>query len=251
MSQFHLGQRVRYRRVLHRVNGLDGERKWESYEWSDKLNHPEHNGEGVVVGMRNLSNGWRHWEDASYASRERFEAVMISHGMRRKPVFVLPEHVTPLDEQATAVSTEVLNAVAAHHSDPATARAVATTDAVWRLVDSEFELLSSSEVDVLMGAGTSDRANATSLRESGDLLAIQRGHRHVFPGFQFDRAAGQIRPWVSPLLTLAAEHDRSSTDVTAWMMCPTTYLAGARPADYVADPERLLSLAEKAWSVEW
>lgn len=135
--------------------------------------------------------------------------------------------------------------------DPAVARAAQATEVMWRQVESEFDLLSSAEVGEILGA--SNRAYASSLRKRGELLGMQRKNAYVFPGFQFDRAAGKIRSWVKPLLKLAAEHERSATDAIAWIMSPTTYLGGDRPADHVADSdaERLLSVAERAWGVDW
>ena len=56
---------------------------------------------------------------------------------------------------------------------------------------------------------------------------------------------------MKPLLKIAQKHERSGADVIAWMMSPTTYFGGDRPADHVSDPERLLSVAERAWGVEW
>ncbi|WP_345183978.1 hypothetical protein [Microbacterium panaciterrae] len=135
--------------------------------------------------------------------------------------------------------------------DPATARAAQATETVWRGVERDFGLFSSSAVGEILGASKSNRAYASALRQRGELLGMQRKNAYVFPGFQFDRPAGEIRPWVRPLLALAAEHERSAADVIAWMMSPTTYLGGDRPVDRVTDPERLLSVAERAWGVEW
>ena len=60
-----------------------------------------------------------------------------------------------------------------------------------------------------------------------------------------------MRPWVAPLLTLAESNERSAADVIVWMMSPTTYFDGDRPADHVDDAQRLLSVAERVWGIEW
>ena len=133
--------------------------------------------------------------------------------------------------------------------DPATARAVQATETVWRQVERDFGLYSSTEAGALLGAG--NRAYASSLRKRGELLGVERKNAFVFPGFQLDRVAGTIRPWVKPLLALAEQHERTTADVVLWMMAPTTYLGGDRPVDHVTDPERLLSVAKNAWGVEW
>jgi hypothetical protein len=52
-------------------------------------------------------------------------------------------------------------------------------------------------------------------------------------------------------LTLAERNERSTADVIMWMMSPTTYFDGDRPADHVGDVQRLLSVAERTWSIEW
>lgn len=135
--------------------------------------------------------------------------------------------------------------------DPATARAVQATENVWRQLDAEFGLLSSSEVGQLLGAKRANRTYAADLRKRGELLGVQRKNAYVYPGFQFDRNAGTVRPWVAPLLGLAAEQRRSAVDVVMWMMAPTTYFDGDRPVDHLDDTERLLSVASRSWGTVW
>lgn len=130
--------------------------------------------------------------------------------------------------------------------DPAIERAVEATENVWRAVESEFGLLSPPEVDTVLKP-----SNASDLRQRGELLGTLRKNDYVFPGFQFDHEAGAVRPWVAPLLTLAARNERSAADVIMWMMSPTTYFDGDRPADHADDAPRLLSAAERTWSIEW
>lgn len=135
--------------------------------------------------------------------------------------------------------------------DPATARAVQATENVWRRIATEFGLLSSSEVSSLLGASNANRAFTSELRKRGELLAAPRKNAYVFPGFQFNHESGTVRAWVVPLLRLAQGNERSAADVSMWMMSPTTYFDGDRPADHVDDAQRLLSVAERAWSVGW
>ena len=135
--------------------------------------------------------------------------------------------------------------------DPATARSVQATENVWRRVETEFGLLSSSQVSSLLGASNGNRAFTSELRKRSALLAAQRKNGYVFPGFQFDREAGEVRSWVAPLLTLAQSNERSAPGVIMWMMSPTTYFDGDRPADHVDDAQRLLDVAERAWGLEW
>ncbi|TFD52371.1 hypothetical protein E3T46_05760 [Cryobacterium sp. Hh11] len=135
--------------------------------------------------------------------------------------------------------------------DPATARAVQARENMWRRIESEFGLLSSSEVSDLLGASNGNRTFTAELRKRGALLAAHRKNGYVFPGFQFDHEAGEVRPWVVPLLETARRHDWSAADVIMWMMSPTTYFDSDRPADHVDDAQRLLDVAERAWGVEW
>ena len=125
------------------------------------------------------------------------------------------------------------------------------TENAWRGVESEFGLLSSSEVGTLLGARNVNRTYAAELRKRGELLAALRKNGYVFPGFQFDHNAGAVRNWVAPLLTLAERYEWPAADMIMWMMSPTTYFDGDRPADHVGDAQRLLGVAESAWGVEW
>jgi hypothetical protein len=150
---------------------------------------------------------------------------------------------TQEQEQSSTASTEL---------DPATARAVRATELAWQAVESEFGLLSSSEVDTLLGAHNAHRAYAADLRRRGELLCTLRNNSYVFPGFQFDHSAGTVRDWVAPLLVLAERYERGTAGMIMWMMSPTTYFEEEdRPVDHVDDAHRVLDVAEKAWGVEW
>lgn len=135
--------------------------------------------------------------------------------------------------------------------DPATARAAQATENVWREVADDYGLLKSGEVGEILGASKNNREFVSIRRNRGELLGIVRNNGYLFPGFQFDRSAGTIRSWVKPLLELAAESNQSAANVLFWMMSPTTYFNGDRPADHVEDGERLLDVARRAWSIEW
>jgi hypothetical protein len=179
---------------------------------------------------------------------------------------VLDRAIETFSAQLPSVAGAVRDAVAHQHSvdelesalvglptalDPATTRAAQATENVWRRIADEFGLLSSSQVSALLGAANANRVYAAQRRQRGELLAAQRKNAYVFPGFQFDREAGEARPWVAPLLSLAGRHDRSAADVIMWMMSPTTYFDGGRPVDHVDAPRRLLDVADRAWGIEW
>lgn len=100
MSKPQLGQRVTYSKHLRRrsahPDGIGPGRIWSTEYYPGKDNP---GGEGIVVGVRTLSNGDAHWDDwgSGYRPKEHFDAYLIAYNVHRKPVFVLPEHVTLLE----------------------------------------------------------------------------------------------------------------------------------------------------------
>jgi hypothetical protein len=107
-SDLKLGQRVRYTNGLQRRTTYDDKgwqhaiKRWEPLTFDSS--HPEHKGEGIVVGLRTLANGRRQWlgEEEGYAfhAEERFTAAVISHSLRAKPVVVRIDDVEPIEEAA-------------------------------------------------------------------------------------------------------------------------------------------------------
>lgn len=156
-----------------------------------------------------------------------------------------------IDDSLAALDLEDALAGLPRTVDPATARAAQATENVWREVADEFGLLKSGEVSTLLGASAANRGFAATRRRRGELLGVERNSVFLFPGFQFDRPAGVVRPWVAPLLALASVHDQSPADVLFWMMSPTTLFDGDRPADHADDADGLVDAARRAWSVEW
>lgn len=135
--------------------------------------------------------------------------------------------------------------------EPEVARAAQATENVWREIADNFGLLKSSEVGALLGASKSNREFVAGRRQRGEILGAPRNNGYLYPGFQFDYSTGTIRAWVKPLLQLAKNHSMSATDVLFWMMSPTTYFNGDRPADHARDGDRVLDVAGRAWGVTW
>lgn len=135
--------------------------------------------------------------------------------------------------------------------DPEVARAAQATENIWREIADNFGLLKSSDIGALLGASKSNREYASTRRARGELLGVYRNNGYLYPGFQVDRQSGTVRAWVKPLLQLAEQHSMGAADVLFWMMSPTTYVGGARPADHVDDGDLLLDVAGRAWAVEW
>lgn len=84
-----LGQRVKFKGVIHRED-FSGGRRWQRYEAS---------GEGILVGLRTFSNGemvpeLNEWSGRTYYIYERRESVraaIVATHLRHKPVYVLVE----------------------------------------------------------------------------------------------------------------------------------------------------------------
>lgn len=105
-APYELGQRVRYAEHIVRR----GARDWEPAEphllWSGEAYPGKRldGGEGIIIGKRTLTEGnviWHGPEDGSeYKATKHFAAYIIAFDLHRKPVHVLPEHITPLSEEA-------------------------------------------------------------------------------------------------------------------------------------------------------
>jgi hypothetical protein len=105
MSDYTLGQRVRFQHSLHRRTkfwGVDTA-QFDKF-WTTMLYPPStrtHGGEGIIIGKRTLSNGNNHYngydEPIVYEPKERFTAYLVAFDLQRKPVHVLPEHIEPIE----------------------------------------------------------------------------------------------------------------------------------------------------------
>lgn len=106
MSDFQFGQPVEFtrhltRRYRHDPSGryATGLKVWTSEDYPGQPD-PEPC-PGIVIGIRTLSNGTNHYhgddEPITYRATERFTAYLVAYDMRRKPVLVLPEHLTQLE----------------------------------------------------------------------------------------------------------------------------------------------------------
>lgn len=106
----------------------------------------------------------------------------------------------------------------------------------------EFGLLDASQVAKLLGG----------VVPTG-LLVVQQDGEALYPGFQFDQQARQVKPIITELLELADLKGRTSTGVALWLTSGTTYLAeGIRPVDLLdREPEQVLEVARQAWGIDW
>ncbi|WP_168226604.1 hypothetical protein [Tomitella fengzijianii] len=135
-------------------------------------------------------------------------------------------------------------------ASPALARAVQAQQNLYDALDAEFGLLTSAQVADRLGSRAAARRNAAAAaRAAGRLLALRRGNRLLYPGFQFT-AAG-IRPVIADLRSLGDRHGWHEAGLIEWLLGPTTLLDGGRPVDALGDAERLLAVAEASFGVSW
>lgn len=127
----------------------------------------------------------------------------------------------------------------------------ATEDA-WSAMEAEFGLLTGAQVDELLGHQADGRSSyAAGEHGAGRLIGIRRGGDVVFPGFQFDRAAGQVRAVIPDLLEVVLGSGRTEENLAQWLCDPSGYLAGDRPVDHLDEPTRVLTAAEGHYGIEW
>lgn len=134
---------------------------------------------------------------------------------------------------------------------PQLARAAAATEQAWRDLDTEFGLLTNTEVSQVIGSDSPSQIDASSLRSQGKLIAVKRPGGLRYPGFQFNRAEHSILPVMEKLIILANAAGRSETSLALWMTHATGYLEGGRPVDSLADPEKVIHVAKQSFGVQW
>ena len=124
-------------------------------------------------------------------------------------------------------------------------------------VAAEFGLLTATEVGERMGSSskTSTRNLASTRHRAGELLAIRRGNRLKFPGFQFTDDGSPL-PAIAVLRRLSTQHDWAESDVFLWLVTPSGRLDNVRPVDVlrsgVADaPDQVVRAADLEMSTEW
>lgn len=101
-TEYTLGQRVRYAEHITRRSRRSHEvgpgRVWSGELYPGKRTD---GGEGIIIGKRTLSNGDVQWmgEDGGniFVRMESFTAYLVAFNLHRKPVHVLPEHLTAVE----------------------------------------------------------------------------------------------------------------------------------------------------------
>lgn len=166
-------------------------------------------------------------------------------------------------EMAMRQAAQALGAAFAAVSVPVTpqvARSVAAQENLYERIAAEFGLYTAGEAGTLMGSRSkTPRNKANAERAAGRLVAITRLNHALYPGFQFSDD-GRPLAVIATLRQLARSVTPSWTEssVVEWLMSPTTYLMDSdgktalRPVDLLrTDPDRVVDVAEQAWTVQW
>lgn len=116
MSDYQLGQHVTYTEHLIRKTRVgEGVHSETTKIWtSDRYSFPEggktEGGQGIIIGKRTLANGENHYngydEPITFKPKERFTAYLVAYDLRRKPVYVRPEHIQTLPVGATTTGLD-------------------------------------------------------------------------------------------------------------------------------------------------
>ena len=96
----------------------------------------------------------------------------------------------------------------------------------------------------LGSSATNPREFARSWRGRPGLLALRRGHRFVFPAFQFDRPRNRIWPIVAEINGLLDAQQEPWAVASFWFTHDSSL--GARPADLVGDAHAATALQQAA-----
>ena len=153
-------------------------------------------------------------------------------------------------ESAQAVGA-ALSSVAVY-TEPAIARAVQAEQNLYARIETEFGMLTSTEVGKRMGSRSRAPRNlATTAHRNNQLVAVRQGNHLAYPGFQFG-PDGQPLAVISRLREVADANDWSEAGLVQWLCSPTTYFHGDRPVDHLTkDPDRVVAVAGDALAVSW
>lgn len=151
-----------------------------------------------------------------------------------------------IDQQETTARVREIVQTAATATSPALLSAIAEQEQRWRDIESRYGLLDSAQVADLTGSKARNRAGTAShLRTGGKALAVYRGGRYLFPGFQFT-VGGQVFPVIPKVIEVMAEEGWQPESIVEWLDSPNGYLGGRTPVDRIADEAAVLTAAVNA-----
>ncbi|MCU1518169.1 MAG: hypothetical protein JWQ75_2890 [Pseudarthrobacter sp.] len=136
-------------------------------------------------------------------------------------------------------------------ASPQIARSAQATENRWRAIAEEYGLLDSSSVALLVGSSPSNRNKAHQLAKEGKILGVRRGRGVLYPGFQFDKNLGQVRPIVAQVAALGRDNDWQDEHMLQWFTSSNGYLNGRSPASMMDTPELVLEAARQDLAARW
>lgn len=127
----------------------------------------------------------------------------------------------------------------------------ARTERAWRGIEARWGLLTAEDVARAGGSqAVTTRSFAANLRRNRRVLAVARGRRLRYPGFQFG-PDGRVLPVIAEIAEMAGAAGWSDAAVLLWLAAPTGWLPdGVLPADLLAgDPAAVLAVFAQALGV--
>jgi len=156
--------------------------------------------------------------------------------------------------ETIAASTSLANHLSELETLPSPSMVLALRDQeeAWRRIESRYGLLTSVQVAELSGnIAKNKREYTSSLARRGDLLAIRRGGRTVYPGFQFTPATGRPAVGLRAILGVFVEAKWAPESVALWFTAPQGHTDDREPAEVLHDdPGKVLAAAQNA-TVDW
>jgi hypothetical protein len=127
------------------------------------------------------------------------------------------------------------------------------TQEAWARVETEFGLLTTSEVAAILEDTPTGHTLVSTKRAENEILAVLRGTEYRYPGFQFDKEHGTVLPVIAPLIELAHENEWRDEDLILWLQGPnTSFEKEDRPVDHLrSDPDLVLDAAQNQFPAQW
>lgn len=202
--------------------------------------------------------------DVFQLSAAEIKAVVRKHEIKRgEGVLAVTVKSSDLDRYAALVSrfvetigasTSLTDHLSGLTTLPSSSMMLALLDQeeAWRRIESRYGLLTSVQVAELSGNTAKNKREYTSnLARRGDLLAVRRGGRTLYPGFQFIQATGRPAVGLRAILSVFAEAKWAPESAALWFTTPQGHTDDREPAEVLhEDPAKVLAAAENA-TVDW
>lgn len=155
---------------------------------------------------------------------------------------------------AEAKGIEALGAAMAALDEPISpelARSLQAEENWWRKIESEHEMLPSTEVAQLLGK-SSNRSYASHQRHAGRMLGYKRGNAYRYPSFQFDLRARAVHPVIEDLLSITRGYGLPDEELVMWLCTPSAYFDEQdEPVRHLHNHEAMLAAAETRFGAAW